>query len=146
MKQTVAITIFSVVFLQACIPRTAVVHDGLKTTVMDAATKRPIGGAFAYDRLEAETKTPHVLANSNANGELFLDAKSKLAMGVFLGEAMVFRSLWVCKEGYAPHLVGSTGGWNSDYGPSRIYTPNAIELSPSSLPPAETCLAMKHEN
>lgn len=65
-------------------------------------------------------------------------------MTLFLGEALVFKYLWVCKEGYTPYLVGSIGGWNSDYGPSNTYTPALIELSQSSLSSAESCLAVNY--
>ena len=132
----------SLLSLAGCIPRTAVVHDGLETTVLDAETKKPLPDAFVYDRFENKTG-PHVLARSNNFGQLRLEPATRLTFASPLGEALVFQSLWVCKEGYKPVQVGSRSGWNADYQPSEYYRPNSIELMKSALLPAESCSDVK---
>jgi hypothetical protein len=121
----------------------SVVHDGLKTTVIDSMTKKPLDGAFAFDRLEGEGKKPHVLATSNAKGEILVVPKTRIVMNVPLGEALIHMHLWVCKKGYAPQIVGARVGWNADFSPSETYTPDVVELSPSSLKSEESCLALE---
>lgn len=130
-----------VALLQGCIPRTAVVHDGLKSKIVDSVTKEPLNGAFVYDYLDGGK--PHVLVLGNESGEVTLDPSRRLTLGGLMGEALVRQKLWVCKEGYVPYLAGSRGGWNADYGPSKIHTPTVIELAKSPLAPAESCLAIK---
>ncbi|MGV8959523.1 MAG: hypothetical protein ACOH1V_03965 [Stenotrophomonas sp.] len=119
----------------------AVVHDGLKTLVVDSVTQEPVGDAFVYDRLEG--KKPRVLALSDNKGALVLEPKSKLIFSALMAEAFIYKQLWVCKDGYSPYLAGSGGGWNSDYRPSVTYTPAVIELTKSSLAQTESCLALK---
>lgn len=128
--------------LQGCIPRTIIVHDGLKTTVIDSTSKKPLEGAFVYDRLEGQT--PGILARSNERGEIHLDPKRKFIVSGLLGEAMVLKVIWVCKEGYTPYLAASLRGWNSDFGPSTIHTPKVIELLRSPLASTESCLDLQH--
>jgi len=130
----------ALVLLPGCVIRTVVVHDGLSTTVVDAVSRQPLAQAFAYDQV-AHNDKPAVLALSNTQGELRLEGRRRITVTPLLGEAMVFRQLWVCKEGYTPRLVGVSSGWNSDYGPTREYTPQVVELVPSPLPPAKSCLA-----
>ncbi|MEY4562774.1 MAG: hypothetical protein RLZZ618_2051 [Pseudomonadota bacterium] len=130
----------AVVLLPGCVIRTVVVHDGLTTTVVDAASRQPLAQAFAYDQVASNDK-PVVLALSNTQGELQLEGRRRLTVTPLLGEAIVFRQLWVCKEGYTPRLVGVSSGWNSDYGPTRAYTPQVVELVPSPLPAAASCSA-----
>ncbi|MBP5979142.1 MAG: hypothetical protein KA748_02955 [Halomonas sp.] len=127
--------------LQGCIPRTVIVHDGLKTTVIDFMSKEPLEGAFVYDRLDGQA--PHILALSDEKGEILLNPKKEFVLSSLLGEAKVFKHLWVCKEGYMPYLAGSMGGWNADFGSSKTHTPVVIELTRSSLAPSESCLDLQ---
>lgn len=126
--------------LQGCMPRSVIVHDGLETRVVDSVTQTPISGAFVYDRL-VDTR-PRMLALSGPGGELLLEPSRTLKFTPLLGEALVLNVLWVCKEGYMPYRVGSASGWNADYRPSTRYTPARIELTRSTLNPAESCLAI----
>jgi hypothetical protein len=128
--------------LQGCFPRSVIVHDGLKTKIVDSVTKEPVGNAFVYDHLKGQS--PHVLALSNEKGEILLDPKRRLTLSGLMGEALIFKYIWVCRDGYIPHLAGYNGGWNADYGPSTVYTPTMIELTKSSLAPAQSCLALKY--
>jgi hypothetical protein len=140
MRYTIFLLTSCICALQGCVPTTAVVHDGLKTKVIDSMTKEPLSGAFVFDHLE--NGRPHTLVFSNERGEVLLNPKRRFMLSSLLGEALIFQSLWVCKEGYVPYLAGSRGGWNADYGPSRLHTPTVIELTKSPLSPAESCLAI----
>lgn len=111
-------------------------------TVIDSTSKKPLEGAFVYDRLEGQT--PGILARSNERGEIRLDPKRKFIVSGLLGEAMVLKVIWVCKEGYTPYLAAFLRGWNSDFGPSTIHTPKVIELLRSPLASTESCLDLQH--
>lgn len=119
----------------------SVVHDGVDGVVVDAATQKPLAGAFVFDRLEA--RRPHVLASSGADGRVHLEAARRLTLAAPLGEALIFQSLWICKEGYAPVEVGGRSGWNADYGPSKVFEVGKVELARSALDPENSCADIK---
>lgn len=124
MKNLFAILL--VLLLQACaIPRWVVIHDGLKTTVVDAVTKQPIQDAYAFVHSGAE-----VLASSDQNGRIELQPKRKLEWILLLSEGHMEMSLRVCKAGYAPYVAVPRGGWNADLKPIQMLEIAQIELSP----------------
>jgi len=129
-------------FVAGCFPRTAVVHDGVEATVLDVKTKKPLGGAIVYDRIETNGR-PHVLTQSDSSGQLRLDPKTKLTLAHPLGEALVFQTLWVCKDGYEPVRVGGRSGWNADYAPAEHFRPGTLELTPSTISTGESCSDVK---
>ncbi len=131
MKNLFAILL--VLLLQACaIPRWVVIHDGLKTTVVDAVTKQPIQDAYAFVHSGAE-----VLARSDQNGHIELQPKRKLEWILLLSEGIMEMSLRVCKAGYAPYVAVPRGGWNADLKPIQMLEIAQIELSPEPENPGE---------
>jgi len=80
-----------------CIPRAAVVHDGLKTTIVDSASGEPLSGAFVYDRLDGQT--PHVLALGNEKGELLLGSKERITLSGFMGEGLYSGTFGCARRG-----------------------------------------------
>lgn len=118
--------------VQGCaLPRLVTLHDGLATRVVDARTKAPLSGAYAFSRVDEDGK-PIVLGRSDRAGNLRVEAKRTLALIPLLGEAMVSLDLRLCKQGYAPTTAVSRGGWNADLGPSRFHQIESVELSPAS--------------
>jgi hypothetical protein len=146
-RQEIAVKPRSIVFalgllsLAACVPRTAVVHDGIEGTVIDAETEQAIAMAFIFDRIE--DGRPRVLAQSNASGLLQLMPNMRLTFNSPLGEASVFQSLWVCKEGYKPVLVSERSGYNADYTPARYSRLGTIELARSPSHTTDSCSDIK---
>lgn len=117
--------------LQACaIPRWVVIHDGLKTTVVDAVTKQPIQDAYVFVHSGAEA-----LARSDQNGHIELQPKRKLEWILLLSEGRMEMSLRVCKAGYAPYVAVPRGGWNADLKPIQMLEISQIELSPAPAKP-----------
>lgn len=133
--------VLSLISLSACIPRTTVVHDGMTASVIDAETKQPLAAAFVYDRIE--NSQPHILAKSDSLGQIQLEPNTRLTLTFPLGEALVFQSLWVCKEGYKPFLAGQRSGWNADYAPAKYFELHTIELTRSLVGQNESCLETK---
>ena len=129
--------------LTGCVLVTSVEHDGLETTVIDAETRQPLAEAFVYDGFaygDDEKGQPRVLSKSNASGQIRLAPRTHLEFVIFLGEAVVHQSLWVCKDGYKPVWVGGRGGWNADLSPKKYFKPGTIELTRSTLIATESCL------
>lgn len=118
--------------LQACaIPRWVVIHDGLKTTVVDATSKQPIQDAYVFVHSHAEA-----LARSDQKGRIELQPKRELQWVTLLGEGMLEMSLRVCKAGYTPYVAVPRGGWNADLRPVEMLEITQIELSPAPATPA----------
>lgn len=125
--------------VQGCaIPRFVTLHDGLATRVVDARTKEPLSGAYAFSRVD-EDGNPIVLGRSDRAGNLRVEAKRTLALIPLLGEALVSLDLRLCKQGYAPTTAVSRGGWNADLGPSRFHQIESVELTPASSAGASGC-------
>lgn len=117
--------------LQACaIPRWVVIHDGIKTTVVDAATKQPIQDAYVFVHSHSQ-----ILAHSDQNGYIELQPKRELKWVTLMGEGMILMSLRVCKAGYVPYVAVPRGGWNADLKPIQMLEIAQIELSPASAKP-----------
>lgn len=125
--------------LQGCaIPRLVTLHDGLATQVVDATTKEPLSGAYAFSRLDKDGN-PVVLGRSDLAGNLRVEAKRTIALIPLLGEAQVVLDLRLCKQGYAPNLAVSRGGWNADLGPSQFHEIESVELTPASSAEPSGC-------
>ncbi|HLD67398.1 MAG TPA: hypothetical protein VJA19_15270 [Pseudomonas sp.] len=127
--------------VQGCaIPRLVTLHDGLATQVVDATTKEPLAGAYAFSRVD-EDGNPIVLGRSDLAGNLRVEAKRTVAFIPLLGEAMVSLDLRLCKQGYAPTTAVSRGGWNADLGPSRFHEIESVELTPASSAESSGCIS-----
>jgi len=121
-----------------------VVHDGVQGTVVDALSKQPVEGAFVYDYFEFDGR-PHVLALSDPYGRVQLEPTRRLEFVILLGEANVFQTLWICKDGYVPVEVGGRGGWNADFLPSQVFNVGTIELVHSNKPAGDSCTRETHQ-
>lgn len=120
-----------ILLLQACaIPRWVVIHDGIKTTVVDAATKQPIQDAYVF--VHSPTQ---ILARSDQNGYIELQPKRELKWVTLMSEGMILVSLRICKAGYAPYVAVPRSGWNADLKPVQMLEIKQIELSPAPAVP-----------
>jgi len=134
--------IASLLLLQGCLPRSALLHDGLSTTVVDAGSQAPIADAFVFARRDHQDQ-PIVLARSDANGKLSLPAEREIQFVVPLGEAIVFLKLTVCKQGYKAWELVTGSGWNADFRASQIHDVERVSLVPSTSPESANCRMLR---
>lgn len=127
------------VFLPGCaIPRSVLIHDGLTTTVVDAASQAPIADAMVFARRNNQGQ-PLVLARSDANGRLSLQPAREIRFIPLLSEGSPFLMLTICKAGYEARAVVTRGGWNADLGPSRVHEVEFVPLARSSSVESADC-------
>lgn len=130
------------VLLQGCIPRSVLIHDGLQTTVVDAASQAPIADAFVFDRRDKDGR-PIILARSNEKGRLSLLPAREFRFVPLLSEASLFLLLTVCKAGYEARTVVTRGGWNADFGPSRVHEVEFVPLARSLSAESADCRPLR---
>lgn len=127
--------------LQGCaLPRVLAVHDGLRTTVIDAETRAPIADAVVFTHRDT-TGRPIVLGRSDQTGHVDFEPRSKLGWVPLLGEGMIFFLLSVCRDGYMPAEIQTRGGWNADFRPARVHEQAWVELQRAGIDAPGQCPA-----
>lgn len=128
-----------ILFLSGCaIPRSVLIHDGLRTTIIDAASRVPLADAFVFARRDSQGR-PLILARSDRDGRLELEPARRLQFVPLLGEAFAHLALTVCKDGYEAREVVTGGGWNADFKPGRVHEIEFLPLRPSFSAESADC-------
>jgi len=130
-RQRRLVMAFCLISLSGCFPMVVAIHDGIEATVIDAETKEPLAGVFAYD--EISDGKPRIRAQSDAAGRIQLDSLSTLSLEPLLGESPFAQTLWLCKDGYKPLLVSRRPGWNAHRNPVAYHKLGTVELTRSSV-------------
>jgi hypothetical protein len=142
MKRLKYCAIAGLLLMQGCVPRSVLLHDGLSTTVVDAGSQAPIADAFVFARRDNQDQ-PIVLARSDENGKLSLQAEREIQFVVLLGEAIVFLKLTVCKPGYEAWELVTGSGWNADFRASQRHEVERISLVRSTSPESANCRMLR---
>lgn len=124
--------------LSGCIPRFVTTHDGLETRTLDAASGQALSGVCVWQQGAAVPGGDAPLAISDAEGNIRLAPKSRLEFIPLLSEGSLLMSLYLCKPGYAPRMVGQRGGWNADFRTGVVHREPAVFLTPAA-PGEFTC-------
>lgn len=127
------IKIFPVVatlLLSACVPHSVVVHDGLLTTVVDAASLAPVADALVFSWRDDQGR-PIVLARSDESGRVSLQPEQEIRFVPLLSEGYIPLMLTVCKAGYEAQVLVTRAGWNADFLPARVHEVEYVPLTRS---------------